>query len=348
MGRPIVMHLVDDGTAGGVMRVLDHLTSSPELARFARHRLLFIERGALLQRPIVADVIVSHMAVSWRTLPLMIALKLRNPDTALVHVEHSYTEGFTLHNVTHKLRFAMLLRITYGLFDRIIAVSGPQAAWLVRSGAVKAAQLTVIRSCVNLSGFRALPRPCGQVRIIGAIGRLDQQKGFEVLIKAFRLTSNRDVALHVYGTGAQEEELHALAGADSRIRFFGHTDPLKAMAAVDIVAMPSLWEAYGLVAIEALTAGRKLLVNAVDGLQDHIPNGAIAVSGGRLKDWKLAIEACSQNEPAICGTALPEFETAFVEAWHQLMVGLCPSNRHSVLDIKDRSCRTTRVATDGT
>jgi len=35
--KPKVVHLIDDTTAGGVMRVLDHLTGSPDLAQDADH-----------------------------------------------------------------------------------------------------------------------------------------------------------------------------------------------------------------------------------------------------------------------------------------------------------------------
>lgn len=291
MSRLRVVHLVDDTTAGGVMRVLDHIMRAQKLAEQATHSLQCVPRGRVLMQRIDADVIVSHLAVSWRTLPMLAGLRLAHPRTPLIHVEHSYTAHFTRHNVIRKRRFATLLRTAYALFDHLVAVSHAQGAWLVQSGAVKRSKLTVIQSCVDLSAFRGLSAPKGPVQVIGAIGRLDAQKGFDTLVQAFRKTTNPDIALHIYGEGSEESTLRALAASDSRIQFKGFApDPVAAMAAVDAVAMPSRWEAYGLVAIEALAARRPLLVNAIDGLSDHLPRGAQKVDHQDIPAWQKAIE----------------------------------------------------------
>ncbi|KEJ96015.1 Glycosyltransferase involved in cell wall bisynthesis [Pseudosulfitobacter pseudonitzschiae] len=329
MTRLRVLHLVDDTTAGGVMRVLDHILTAPALAQQADHSLRCIKRGSLLTARLDADVIVSHLAISWRALAMLVALRLMHPRTPLIHVEHSYTDHFTRHNVTRKRRFATLLRTAYALFNHVVAVSHAQGAWLVETGAVKPAALLVIQSCVDLSAFRALAAPVGPVRVIGAIGRLDDQKGFDILVRAFRRTTNPGIALHIYGEGAQEGRLRALAEDDPRILFKGFApDPVAAMAAVDAVAMPSRWEAYGLVAIEALAAQRSLLVNGIDGLSDHVPNGARQVAGQDVQSWQEALETLTDvNAPASRtlaeNSASPEraFETAWVALLNRARLG---------------------------
>jgi glycosyltransferase involved in cell wall biosynthesis len=330
---PRIVHLVDDTTAGGVMRVLDHILTAPEMARTAQHSLIGIDRGRVSLGPIEADVIVSHLSVSWRGAPMVAALRARHPRTPLVHVEHSYTEAFVAANVVHKRRFAALLRLTYRLFDRVVAVSHAQGQWLVRSGAVRARALSIIPSCVDLSAFRALDRTATPARIIGAIGRLDRQKGFDTLITAFRSANLPSLQLHIYGDGAERGTLQALAGDDPRIKFMGFSrEPVAAMAAVDVVAMPSNWEAYGLVAIEALAAGRGLLVNGIDGLIDHIPNGARSVADNSPEAWRTALEEISWSGAAMDGAPIrsgPSLETAFSDNWHNLLSGLVVGRSNS-------------------
>ena len=154
-----------------------------------------------------------------------------------------------------RARFFTLLRSAYALFDTVVAVSAPQADWIARQGLVGAGALRVIPPVADLSRFRALAAPQGRARVIGAIGRLHTQKGFDLLIEAFRDLPGQDIALHIHGTGLQEATLRALAAGDSRIHFFGHGDaPDRIMQAVDIVAMPSRWEAFGLVVLEARAA----------------------------------------------------------------------------------------------
>lgn len=327
---PRVLHLVDDTTAGGVMRVLDHLLHAPALAAIARHQLAEVARGRISCRRMKADVIVSHLAISWRALPMLAALRARHPNTPIIHVEHSYTQAFVAENVRHKRRFATLLRLAYRLFDKVVAVSRAQALWLAASGAVAPSRLALIRSCVDLSAFRAVPAVQRPARVIGAIGRLDRQKGFDTLIAAFRRLPQPDLALQIYGEGPEAAPLRRLAGDDRRIRFMGFAaDPVAAMAAVDVVAMPSNWEAYGLVAIEALAAGRGLLVNPVDGLTDHLAQGAIGVTDTSVRAWQTALLTQTQNTQTLGPRATPQApparsvvdtpERVFAQDWAHLL-----------------------------
>lgn len=326
MKRPTVVHLVDDMTAGGVMRVIDHIMTTPEMSEFAQHNFKQIDRNGYAIASVDADIIVSHLAISWRALPMLMALRLRHPNTALVHVEHSYTEGFVLENVTHKRRFSALLRLAYRLFNRVVAVSDAQGQWLRESGVVGKASLSVIKSCVDLSAFRRLAPSDRSTTVIGAIGRLDRQKGFDVLIKAFRNTTIPNIALHIYGEGKEEPHLRDLAAGDQRIHFCGFVDnPTDAMQAVDVVAMPSRWEAYGLVAIETLAAGRDLLVCNVDGLRDHLFHGATLVTGGEIADWTAALNtklvnvALDQRDGV---NSDRQFEQRFINSWRDLIASL--------------------------
>ena len=317
MSRPIVLHLVDDTTAGGVTRVVDHIVTSPELARDACHRRVVLVGKRPRVRYPEADIIVSHQSVKWANLPHFVALRLCNPRARLIHVEHSYTEAFVRRNVAKKARFHRLLRLTYGLFDAVAAVSHGQADWLSRIGAVAAKKLVVIRSFVDLSDFAALAPAEGPIRVIGAIGRLEPQKGFDDLIRSFRASSRADLELHIYGTGAEEAALTRLAGGDPRIRFMGFVpDTARAMERLDAVVMPSRWEAYGLVAIEALAAGRPLFVNGIDGLSDHVTHGALEVPTDGPDAWRAVFDTMPDRvEPPRDRQTLRELKTDFLTSW---------------------------------
>ena len=292
---PIILHLVDDATAGGVMRVVDFIHTSAEMAELGEHRVQQIKRGKVTARPFQADIIVSHLTMSWRSLPALIAMRATNPGKKFIHIEHSYTEAFVALNVKNRRRFATLLKVAFSLFDRVIAVSHAQADWIKSRGFCASEKLSTVQSCVDLAQFRNIPSPSGPVRIFGAIGRLDEQKGFDTLISAFRSCANPDIKLHIYGEGDQETTLRNLANGDDRIIFKGFVeDPADAYAQVDAVIMPSRWEAYGLVAIEALSAGRHLICADLDGLKDHKIGGAGLVRAGSISDLVSAIsELCS-------------------------------------------------------
>jgi glycosyltransferase involved in cell wall biosynthesis len=320
--RPTVLHLVDDTTAGGVMRVVDFLVSSGRLQAQAEHITQQVARGSIRPACLEADIIVSHLTLNWRGLPGLTALRAANLRTPMIHVEHSYTAGFVAHNVPKPRRFLAMLRLGFAIFNKVVAVSEAQAAWMRDQSLCRADKVTVIASCVDLQAFRAIAQRTGPVRVFGAIGRLDRQKGFDTLIAAFRTLTQPDIALHIYGQGEEEASLRRLASGDPRIHFMGFAaTPTDAFDAVDAVIMPSRWEAYGLVAIEALSAGKPLICANVDGLNDHAAHGAIVVPLGNESDIAGALSQAMTKDTGALAHHLsePALEDAFLQSWTDLI-----------------------------
>lgn len=322
--RPSVVHLIDDTTAGGVMRVLDYINASPEMADLADHRFETVTRGQVKMRRYGCDVIASHLAISWKSLPALLAIHMANRKARYVHVEHSYTEGFVEHNVPNVRRFHALLRSGFAIFDAVVAVSHAQRDWIESTGLCPDHKLYVIRSCVDLSPFKAIKPASKTPKVIGAIGRLDRQKGFDTLIEGFKALNADDVFLHIYGTGAELEVLKSMAQDDPRIHFKGFSEePTRPFADVDIVVIPSRWEAYGLVAIEALCAGRKVICADVDGLRDHQEFGATYFENRTSRGVTQALSGIlSQTNHKMREGAKSIKETtecAFHESWRELL-----------------------------
>ncbi len=337
---PRIVHLVDDTTPGGVMRVAEYLTSSHALKAHADHEIKTVKRARLLPS-YDADIIVSHLTISWRTLPALITLRARNPGKKLVHVEHSYTESFTALNVTRTARFYTLLRVAFALFDQVVAVSENQGEWMRDRGLIGSSAVTVIPSAIDPRPYTNLPAPNHPIRTIGAIGRLDRQKGFDVLIEAFRDLPQSDISLEIYGDGPEREALERLARNDPRIRFHGYkAQPEDIFGAVDAVAMPSRWEAYGLVALEARAAGRPVLVAPVDGLRDQAKDGCLSVASFTPIAWRGALNALvSRNFPVLPRSATAahageEFSKRWIALQKALLPQHVPSNRKIQIGIR--------------
>ncbi len=106
-----VCHLIDDPKAGGVNRMLEHMRTCPDLVARSRHEIIHVRRGRFTAPSISADVIVSNLVVNWANLPMFTSLRASNPNTPLIHVEHSYCERFVALHVENRDRFESLLRI---------------------------------------------------------------------------------------------------------------------------------------------------------------------------------------------------------------------------------------------
>lgn len=100
----------------------------------------------------------------------------------------------------------------------------------------------------------------GEPPVVLGIGRLAEQKNFEMLIEAFAaLRQSRNARLMILGEGPDRKKLEALAkatGYHEDIAFPGFVDnPFACMSRAAIVALSSNWEGLPTVLIEAMACG---------------------------------------------------------------------------------------------
>src|SRR5205807_893383 len=111
--------------------------------------------------------------------------------------------------------------------------------------------------------------------LVGAIGRLEHQKGFDVLIRA--LASVDDARLVVMGDGSERASLEQLArdvGVADRVVWTGWRDDARRyFAAVEVVALPSRFEGFPLTLLEALLARAAVVATDVGSIAEVVRNG---------------------------------------------------------------------------
>ena len=117
--------------------------------------------------------------------------------------------------------------------------------------------------------------------IIIIVGRLRDEKGHGILLDAMVevVTKISDVRLLVIGDGPDREILKLKAeslGIASNIVWMGQKEPdevFKLLAISDIAVVPSLFEGFGLTAVEAMAAGLPAVGSDIDGLKEVIQHG---------------------------------------------------------------------------
>ena len=120
-----------------------------------------------------------------------------------------------------------------------------------------------------------------EVPLIGAVGRLFEQKGHRDLIAAMPSVIDRvgPVNLAIVGSGPLDEELRALAaslGLGDHVIMPGHvSDPQRWVAAFDVAVLPSLYEGFSLSMLEFMATGKPCVFS------DH-PSFVEATDGGRV------------------------------------------------------------------
>ena len=116
-------------------------------------------------------------------------------------------------------------------------------------------------------------------RVIGYVGRLVPEKGVDVLLDSFAQVAHAlpNTRLLLVGEGPTRDALQRQAqalGLGDRVIFAGpQHDIVPFYLLADVIAIPSLYEPFGNVAVEAMAGARAVVASRVGGLADTILDG---------------------------------------------------------------------------
>jgi glycosyltransferase involved in cell wall biosynthesis len=159
----------------------------------------------------------------------------------------------------------------------------------VRRRIVPAARTTVIPYSSRQQVGDATPADRARLRaglglppdaqLVALVGRVEDQKGVDHLIRAARTVVAEVAGAHVVvvGDGTRRAEMERLAaglGLTDRVHFTGwRHDLTDVMRAIDVLALPSRWEAFGIVNLEAMAAAKPVVGFAVEGIPEVVVDG---------------------------------------------------------------------------
>ena len=111
---------------------------------------------------------------------------------------------------------------------------------------------------------------------LGCIARLSEQKGLTYLLDAMSLLTIKDIRLFIVGEGELREELEnkvkELNLQDSVIFLGYRKDIVECINSFDFCVLPSVFEGFGLVAIEAFMNSKTLVATDIPGLNEVVTN----------------------------------------------------------------------------
>ena len=160
-----------------------------------------------------------------------------------------------------------------------------------------------LQPAANLPSLRArYAQPDEQLVLL--VGRLVYEKGFHLALDALPGVIERvgNVRFLVAGSGTHEAELKAQArrlGLERHGSFLGWIgdDVLRSLYRIaDLCVVPSIYEPFGLVALEAMASGCPCIVADTGGLREVVPNEDVGLrfrsrdprSLAQMMEWVLA------------------------------------------------------------
>ncbi len=206
---------------------------------------------------------------------------------------------FTAHNVPsfekagfirRRLGRSALRRVGRGV-DRTIAVSyslatlltedigfDPERVGVVHNG-IDAAAITAAVAASDHAALRLSAGIPAGAQVVGTVGRLVRDKGVEVLLRAVAglVARHPDVRCVIVGDGPDEPRLRSIAaehGIADRVVFTGFVEnPYPWLGAFDAFALPTLLEAFGMAALEAMAVGLPVVASQVGGVPEVVTDG---------------------------------------------------------------------------
>jgi glycosyltransferase involved in cell wall biosynthesis len=168
--------------------------------------------------------------------------------------------------------------------------------------------------------------------LVVCLGRLARAKGQDVLLRAWPAVRERvpEARLVLVGSGPDAKMLGRRAGAG--VELVGErSDVLDWLAAADVVAQPSRWEAMSLALLEAMARGRSVVVTDVPGTSEtlaDVPGAVVPVDApeplaeaiaARLLDPARADAEGKENRRRAERFDLRHMTSAFVEVYGELL-----------------------------
>jgi glycosyltransferase involved in cell wall biosynthesis len=245
------------------------------------------------------DIIHAHLFPTM--LYVSLAVRLLRWKGAAVCTEHS-----TSNRRRGTLLGSLIDRQVYAGFKKIYCISRGTQDALVKWMPNTAEKTVEIENGAELVFDGFVPRAEHKKLVIASVGRLHKIKNYETALRALSLLDGIDFEYKIAGVGSEEIRLKKLCselGLDDRVTFCGYVEDVSGfLKAADLFLILSLWEGFGLAAVEAMNAGLPIVAGDVAGLREIIGDGgqcgflveptdavAIAAAIVELKDSGLRI-----------------------------------------------------------
>jgi len=237
---------------------------------------------ARLIREVQPDIVHSR---NWGAIETVVAARWVR-SFAVVHSEH----GFETNPESEARRRSLVRRVGFELAHRVFSVSYQlRDALALRTGFARD-RIAVIHNGVSTIHFRPDRKLGKRFRAefgipesdfcIGCVGRLNRIKNYPTLLRAARILASHcdDWRILIAGQGAEFADLRDLIDGSPELRqramLLGSISRIpEFLNALDVFALPSLWEGISNALLEAMATGLPVVTSAVGGNLEVIVDG---------------------------------------------------------------------------
>ncbi|MHB8158637.1 MAG: glycosyltransferase [Desulfocucumaceae bacterium] len=250
-----------------------------------RHKLDFGIVTKLRDLIIAEKIDIVHTHGVRANLVGRLAARMAGVETVVTTVHSLLSQDYP--DLFSRLANTLIEKVSRGLTTQFIAVSGSLQKALIQQG-IPEKRITVIYNGLNPELFNE-NEPSGRWRqkagfapgipLVAIVGRLHPVKGHRYFLRSASeiLKERTDVHFLVVGSGPEREGLEDYTknlGISDYVTFTGFvSDVTELMPDLNLLIVPSLWEGFGLTALEAMAVGVPVVATSVGGLPEIVEHG---------------------------------------------------------------------------
>jgi glycosyltransferase involved in cell wall biosynthesis len=250
----------------------------------------FIKNEILNQKKI--DIIHSHLSYPGGFLGTIIQEKRKIPNILTEHsrIKSYFRSWFHKQCVKYTLRKATcIISVSSTLRKEIISLCHRP--------------VEVIHNIVDANKFKLVKSKLNIILNIGFLGGLNNNnKGLDLLLKSASLLERKDFFLHIGGNGILLDSYKKMAkefGIETKCRFYEEIERNEIAdfySRLDLFVLPSRYETFGIVLIEAMACGIPVISTKCGGPQEIVtPSTGILIQKENIEELKSAIISMSEN-----------------------------------------------------
>lgn len=269
LGASCVRALVPDRHAAHVSGI-DRRVVRPWRRRGRSPLSLLVLTLAILRTVRQFEPTLIHAHSSLAGLLVRLLYGWRRRSVTIVYCPHGW--GFDRDTAGWKRRTtAAIERWLAPLCDRIVVISDHERR-LGEAAGIAPSRMTLVRNGIrDLPPARAARREDHRVNIL-FVGRLDRQKGFDTLLDAVEPYHDR-LSVRVIGKAVANRRAARRSREVEQLGWRSLAEVAGEIAGADVVVVPSRWEGFGLVALEAMRGGCAVVASSVGGLREIVTDG---------------------------------------------------------------------------
>ncbi|OPY70262.1 MAG: Alpha-D-kanosaminyltransferase [Syntrophorhabdaceae bacterium PtaU1.Bin034] len=209
---------------------------------------------------------------------VLVTERFQNPGS---HVRKRFLNRFA------RAPLVIYLRFLYKGCDAFVACSSKAAAHLRRSGVDEKKVFQSAQAVFDTQGPSRdeTQRKDANLVTILTVAYLEDRKGIDLLIKAFKAMDDHKTRLIIAGDGEIRAKLEALASGTKGVTFVGYVEGAKKrdlFLNADLFVLPSRFETWGLVVNEAMHYSLPVIITDVMGSTDIVDGNGIIVPAGNV------------------------------------------------------------------